>query len=220
MLAGVATGMGVGVAGCVGSSSQGETPVVDTTFECEINGEDGTPVGTLPQPSLGDREAPVTVDIFEDYDCHYCADFSLNTMPQLREKYLTGDMDGVARFRFFDFPIPTSEWSQPIANVGRSVQHNQGQMAYWEVNKALYKIQGEYSWERVGGVASSVSEIEPCTLLRDGYNETFSEVIKSNKSTGERRGIEGTPSVFVNQEPVAPEKSWFAAVDRNIQSQL
>lgn len=218
VIASVVTGIGVSVAGCINGGG-GDPSDARTSFECGDSRNDKEAVNDLPQPTLGSADATVTVDIFEDYSCPHCADFTQNTLPKLTENYLGEDTDTDVQFKYFDYPVPMSGWTRPIANAARAVQHEQGDEAFWEFNKAIYDSQGNYAWERVGETAETVG-VDPCIPIRDGYNKRFTPIIEANRKTGEERGIDGTPAIFVNQELVIPEESWFTAVDQKIESQM
>jgi len=49
---------------------------------------------------IGAEDAPITLVEFSDYQCPYCGQWGLGTLPALMEKY-----DGYVRFVYRDFPI-------------------------------------------------------------------------------------------------------------------
>jgi len=56
---------------------------------------------SLPNHVLGDPKAPITVQEFVSLTCPHCADYYLNVLPKLKEKYID---TGKVRFILRDFP--------------------------------------------------------------------------------------------------------------------
>ena len=54
---------------------------------------------------LGANEAPVKIKIFSSLTCPHCADFHLNVVPEIKEKYIDS---GKVQLIFIDFPLDQS----------------------------------------------------------------------------------------------------------------
>ncbi|ERH07912.1 MAG: hypothetical protein J07HN4v3_00276 [Halonotius sp. J07HN4] len=203
----------VGVAGCTGGSGDGPGA---TSHDCDIADRD--PVATLPQPVAGPSDAAVTVDVFEDFACPHCADFTTGGLSRLKDEYLDG---GNVRFRHFDLPIPVSEWSGRVANAARSVQDTQGDAAFFEFSLAAYENIDNYSWQLIGDLAADVGA-DPCRTLSDASSETYEPVLNDNRETGSSRGVESTPAIFVNDTLIEPPEAggWYDPVSSEIEATL
>lgn len=201
----------VGLAGCTGGSGPGAT-----SHNCALTERD--PVAELPQPTMGPSDATVSVDVFEDFACPHCADFTTGGLSKLKDDYLDGNE---VRIRHFDFPIPVSDWSGRVANAARSVQESQGDAAFFEFSLAAYKNQADYSWQVVGDIAEMVGA-DPCRVLSDATNATYEQVLTANRQTGIDRGTESTPSIFVNNTLIEPPESggWYEPVRSEIEANL
>lgn len=185
----VGTAATTGLTGCLGG---GES--IQTSYGCEITNRDGDT--TLPQPTLGPDYAPVTVEIFEDFACPHCAAFATEALPKLKDDYLADDS---VQFRHFDFPIPVDDqWSFAVANAARSVQEALDDEAFFEFSQAAYRNQGDYSWQTLGDIGDSVG-VDPCRVLSDASTDTYDRLLMANRSVGMRRGVSGTPAIFVNK---------------------
>lgn len=183
------------LAGCLGGGSG--TP--DTSYECELAA--GDEVSELPQPTLGPSDATVTVDVFEDFACPHCADFSLNILSDVRANYIDDGED--VRIRHFDYPVPVNEWSRPVANAARYVQDQHGDAAFYAFSTLAYENQADYSWQVVGDLTTDLeADTDPCGVLSAASAGTYSKVIDDDRFTGDDRGVAGTPTVFVNGELV------------------
>jgi len=62
------------------------------------------------EPVLGDQNAPVTMVIYEDFQCPFCQRFEQNTMPQIKSNYVD---TGKVKVVWKDMPIPQigHEWA-------------------------------------------------------------------------------------------------------------
>src|SRR5262245_13469879 len=58
--------------------------------------------GPLPEMSLGDAKAPVTMIEYASMTCPHCAAFHERTYPELKKKYID---TGKVRFIFREFPL-------------------------------------------------------------------------------------------------------------------
>ena len=185
-----ALAVGTALAGCLG----GGTPDVETSYECELTERDA--VSELAQPRLGPDDAETTVTVFEDFGCPACRDFALGDLANLK-----ADFGDEVEFEHYDFPLPASDWSEPVANAARSIQDEHGDETFFEFSREAYENQDNHSWQVIGDIAEAVGA-DPCRVLSDAANETYSAVLESNFSEGEQREVPGTPTVFVDGEMV------------------
>lgn len=157
----------------------------------------------LPNPNgrqLGDPNAPVVLEVFEDFQCPACLEFTENIEPALLTNYVeTGKVLFIFRFNpFIDDRSSTNE-SDQAANASLCA-NEQGK--FWEYHDMLFANQkgeniGAYSNRRLQAFAETLS------LDMDAFNSCF----KDNKYQDEifqdlalvrERFVTGTPTVFVN----------------------
>ncbi len=139
-------------------------------------------------PSLGAREALVTIVEFSDFQCPSCARF-VPIIKQLIAQY--GDK---VRIIFRDFPL-TIHKDAPKAAEAASCANEQGK--FWEMHDKLFSNQNNL---RVNDLKRYAAEI--------GLDITnFSQCLDSGKyskewqedmADGSRYGISGTPTFFIN----------------------
>jgi len=185
-----ALAVGTALAGCLGDESSD----IETSYECELTEHD--PVSDLSRPRLGPEDAESTVTVFEDFGCPGCRDFAVGGLAELK-----ADFSDEVAFEHYDFPIPASDWSEPIANAARSVQDEHGTEAFFEFNIATYENFDDHSWQLIGDLADELGA-DPCRVLSDANYETYNSVIESDFEEGQARDIPGTPTVFVDGEMV------------------
>lgn len=58
----------------------------------------------LPEMSMGDAKAPVTIVEYASMTCSHCASFHENTFPEIKKRYID---TGKVRFIFREFPLDT-----------------------------------------------------------------------------------------------------------------
>lgn len=83
--------------------------------------------------ALGDPDAPVTMLVYSDFSCPFCARFSLETLPEL-EKYVDA---GHLRVEWRDFAVLGQE-SVDMAVAGQAAAR---QGKFWEYHDWLYENQ-------------------------------------------------------------------------------
>ena len=81
--------------------------------------------------ALGAIDAPVVMVAFSDFRCPFCAQFSLETEPQLVDRYVE---DGTLRIEWRDLPI-FGKQSFDAARAGRAAA---AQEKFWEFTHAVY----------------------------------------------------------------------------------
>jgi protein-disulfide isomerase len=190
-LGAAAVGLGA-TAGCLGGGSSGANG-------CTI--EDEPTVAELPSPTLGPDDADVTVMAFEDFACPHCATYSLEVSPRIRSEYVES---GVVRYEFHDFPIPVDEqWSWQAASAARGVQDGMDDATFFEYAHALFENQSSLSAELVTDLANDVGA-PGCEIQADAVNETYRQVVETDRQRAVDLGAEGTPAIYVDGQPVSP----------------
>lgn len=188
------TAAGFGLAGCLGGSGS-EVP----EYDCDPDSP-GESVSELPRPTIGDPDAGIVVASFEDFACPHCARWKTEEFPTIKADYVD---EGIVRYEHWDLPIPVDEtWSDGVANAARGVQDRQGSEAFFEFSRVAFEHHEEYSWDVVGYAADEAGA-GPCAAIADGEYGTYDAVLQSDVEAGVERGVEATPTVFVDGEAVS-----------------
>ena len=214
LAAGATVGV-VGAAGCLGGGSGGGESAIDTGgYDCSLS--EPTDPNLDYRPTLGNPDADVTVQAFEDFTCGHCATYKLDHFPTIREEYID---PGDVHYQHWDFPLPVNEtWAVPVASAARGVGARNGDEAFFEFASAAYASQGDYSGETLGAAAEAAGA-DPCAVLSDAEFTAYEEAAQSDKSEGESMGVSGTPTIFVNGSPVEEgyaAESIAAAIDAEL----
>ncbi|WCL50295.1 DsbA family protein [Leptospira sp. GIMC2001] len=140
-------------------------------------------------PSIGSKNAKVTIIEFSDFECPFCKR-SQDVNKRLREKY----KDKI-RWVFRDFPLDFHEnamYAHAAANCAIP------QDKYWEFFDILFENSGNLGKGNVDYLATKAG------LDKGKYQECMSKEeslvaeIRSDMSEGQKFGVTGTPAFFIN----------------------
>lgn len=155
---------------------------------------------------LGDPDAPVLVEVWEDFQCPSCKIYSTDIEPLVVENYVVpGKIRYVFRhYPFLDDRAPGNE-SDQSANASMCAAE---QGKFWEYHDYLF---ANWKNENAGSFSDKrlVAFAEALGLDMQAFNQCFQEnrykdVIDEDLAAGTRVGVTGTPSVFVNGQIVKP----------------
>ena len=156
--------------------------------------------------AMGDPNAPVRIDVFEDFQCPACQLYSENIEPLIMENLVkTGQVYYVFRhYPFLDDRSATKE-SDQSANASMCAA-DQGR--FWDYHDILFA-----NWDGENGGSFSdrrlIAFAESIGLNTDDFNTCFKDnefksQIDQDLRDGVQLGVTGTPSVFVNSVAVTP----------------
>jgi protein-disulfide isomerase len=148
-------------------------------------------LNTIGAPDLGDRDAPVTLIEFTDYQCPYCRRHFQNTMPLLIKNYVD---TGKLRYVIREVPV---ESSHPLASKAAQAALCAGdQSRYWEMHDKLFGHQGPLRPEDLKSHAQALglnaAQFDQC--LESGEKR---ERVQEDVKAGMQAGMRGTPTFFL-----------------------
>ena len=156
--------------------------------------------------SLGDPNAPATIDVFEDFQCPACQRFTQNTEPLIIQNLVA---TGRARYVFHNYPFlddgSVNKESDQAANAAMCANE---QEKFWEMHSILYANMGA---ENMGGFSNRRLQAmgESLGLDMDAFNSCldankYEAELQSDIDLAQQWGVSGTPTVFVNGQRVGP----------------
>jgi protein-disulfide isomerase len=158
-----------------------------------------TPTALAEGHALGSADAPVTVEVWADYQCPYCARFSAQIEPQIISTYVT---TGKVRFVFRDLAFlgDESRWAAVAARLAEQ------QGMFWPYHDYLFANQlgenvGSFDVARLEEIASKVGldrSAFDAGLQLDAARTLFSEIQDDSQTDATRLGISATPTVVVD----------------------
>ncbi len=159
-------------------------------------------------PILGDKNAPVTIIEFSDYQCPFCRKFWQETLPSIEKDYIT---DGKVKLVYRDFPLGFHEGAIPYAEAANCARDEGGDEAYFKMHDKIFEEQNVLDG---GSVSSTVSYVGVDALKKwakdIGYNidscldsGKHASEIQKDLSDGSASGVQGTPGFFINGKPLS-----------------
>lgn len=147
-----------------------------------------------PTKAFGSKNAPVTMEIFSDFQCPACKQLFTTTNQRVMENYVdTGKIYLVHR----DFPLPMHAYSRVAASYSRAACHI-GKCE--QVEQALF--QNQEQWEANGDVKGTVAsvlspaEMKKVQALVDG--KTLEPLIDRDKQLGQGYVVNQTPTSILH----------------------
>jgi protein-disulfide isomerase len=153
---------------------------------------DRVPVPSADAPSRGPADAPVTIQIFSDFECPYCA----LAAPVVRE--LEGEFGGRIRIVWRNLPLAMHPHAALAAVTALEVYSERGGAAFWRFHDAVFAAQRSGLSEQV---LEHLAQAEGVDLTR--YHAAIASHlhdarIRADLEAGDAAGVNGTPAFFVN----------------------
>lgn len=179
------------------SEISNKQPSNEDNNKVKRNKEDVNIAGEGDDPMLGNPEAPITMTVFGDFQCHFCRNFELQIKPQIIEKYVkSGKVKIIAR----DFPFLDDNSTLAAEAADCALEQNK----YWEFSDALHS--GQETREILSITPAVLKEIAEKLKIETSKfdkcldsNQYFDEINKDFED-GKILGITGTPTIFINKE--------------------
>ena len=157
--------------------------------------------------SMGDPNAPVKMDVWEDFQCSGCMYYSINIEPAIIQNYIaTGKVFYTYHFYTIIDGGNTSGESHQAANAAMCALE---QDSFWDYHDELYanwlgENVGSYTDKRLTAMAEDLGldmgDFEKCFEAN-----TYADVINQDFVDGQALDISSTPSIFING--LKPESS-------------
>ncbi len=151
-------------------------------------------------PTIGDKNAPVTIVEFSDYECPFCQRHFQQTWPSLKKDYIdTGKVKLVYRDYPLSFHAPMAVTNAIAADCARE---QGGDSAYFKYHDELF------TRTKTGG--SGLTKDDLTKIATDlGMNannlkscvdsEKYKDEVDKDAAYGNTVGVSGTPSFFVGK---------------------
>lgn len=163
--------------------------------------------------AAGPVDAPVTLIVFSDYQCPFCAQWSHETLPLMMEHVESGDL----RIEWRDVNVfgPASE------RAARASYAAALQGAFWEYHDALFaegekRSEADLSDDALIALAGDLG-LDPERFATDMDSSTTVDEIAANAQLGMDLGAHSTPVFLMGGEPLAgaqPSQVFLDAFDQ------
>ncbi len=189
-------------------------------------GQNGTPpaadikdIKTDGDPYLGKADAPITIAFWSDFQCPFCKQFELNTLPQIIKDYVD---TGKAKVVFMDFVFLGND-SIAGGLYSRSVWKLYPEQ-YFVWRTAMYEAQDEEGDKGFGNAASidklnaTIPGLDAAKIAADvkANASTYQAALDADRAEAQKVGVNATPSLVVGTKLIQgayPYPTFQAAIE-------
>ena len=136
----------------------------------------------------GPADAKVTLVVFDDYQCPYCARLE-RFIEQVLEQFPTE-----VKYVIKHFPLP----SHPFAQQGAMAALAAGKQGkFWEFHSRLLANHDQVSEQKILDIAGELG-LDMDQFTKDRELASSRQLIQEDIENGKQIGVTGTPSAFIN----------------------
>ncbi len=150
--------------------------------------EDAVNIPVSGAPWIGPQHAPITIVEFSDFQCPYCV-ASFPEIKAVLKAYPTQ-----VRLIFKQFPLEIHSQAD-LAAAAAVAAHKQGK--FWEMHDAMFSHHDDLSRKAILALAKE-SGLNMERFETDIDSTEVRETVVRDVQDGNRAGVEGTPTLFVN----------------------
>jgi protein-disulfide isomerase len=145
--------------------------------------------------SLGSKSAPITIEVFEDFQCPACRNFFETTLKQLIDDYV---IPGKVYLIHRDFPLDMHPYSHQAARLANAAAEL-GQ--FGPVERALFDTQDQ--WTANGKIEEAIASSVPAAQMKKirdyeaAHMNDINAAIEHDRMMGVQKNVSQTPSIYV-----------------------
>lgn len=147
------------------------------------------PVGT--SPTLGPKDALVTIVVFSDFECPFCKRVE-STLEQVRREYPND-----VRLVFKHNPLPFHSRAEPAANLAIEAYKQKGDKGFWQVHDLLFESQPQLDDAALLEVAKQAG-LNPIRAKLAVTKSPHKKAIEEDLDLADAVKARGTPHFFIN----------------------
>jgi len=136
----------------------------------------------------GAKNAPVTITLFDDFQCPYCARL-VPTLDQILAAYPTQ-----VRVVYKHFPLSMHTFARPAA-IASIAARNQGK--FWPLHDQLFANYNKLDDAKIRELAESVG-LDMARFDQDIVNPALQQEVDADLQLGAKAGVRGTPAAYIN----------------------
>lgn len=170
--------------------------------------------------SKGRPDAPVTMYVMSDFQCPFCRDFALSTMPALEREYIK---TGKVRFTFVNLPLTSIHANAVAAAEVAMCAAQQGK--FWPVHDRLFQRQAQWADQPSPGRfllaladSAGVNHALIASCVTSGVTRP---AIEADAAASRKAGARSTPTFYIEGgliDGAAPLEAFREILDSVYQS--
>jgi protein-disulfide isomerase len=139
-------------------------------------------------PTKGPENAPVTIAVFSDFECAYCA-----RLPKILDQ-VAAEYPAEVKIAFKHYPLRSHDFAIPAAQAAVAAQQ---QGKFWEFHDRLFEHFNELDEERIQKAVKELG-LDGARFEKDRKAERTQRIIEADRREGYQAGVSGTPAMFIN----------------------
>lgn len=136
----------------------------------------------------GAENAPVTITVFDDFQCPYCA----RLVPTLNQ--VIADYPEQVRLVFKNFPLGMHKYAKQAAIAGIAARN---QDKFWPLHDQLFANYNKLDDAKIRELAESVG-LDMVLFDKDMANPFLQQEVAADLALGTQAGVRGTPALYIN----------------------
>jgi protein-disulfide isomerase len=179
------------------------------------------PIGTIqiPDPitrpivnglTMGDPNAPILVEVYSDFQCPYCKKFAAEVEPGIIKDFIA---TGKVYYKYIPYKV-----IGPESDAAASAAYCAGdQNKFWEYHDILFANQtgeevGDFTDKRLLAFAEKIS-LDTASFKTCYTSNKYINQLQLDMNAGIKVKVDGTPSIYVNNVKVTPDKVYSAIAE-------
>jgi len=162
--------------------------------------DDPVPIPTLGSPAMGPADARITMVEFSDFQCPYCSRATAQINATL--KAYPNDV----RLIFKQYPLAELHPAAALSAAAALAAHAQGK--FWPMHDVMFANRSRLSRPSILAWAKEIG-LDMQRFTADLDSEAIRKAVVRDVADGDKAGVEGTPTVFLNGQryngDLAPE---------------
>jgi len=159
-------------------------------------------------PTLGPVNAPVSIVVFDDFECPYCA----RAVPLLKDAQQAYEKQ--ANLVFKNFPLSMHRNAEAAAIAGLAAER---QGKFWPLHDLLFENYNRLNPQKITELAEQAG-LDMAQFEKDRNDPKLKQQVQDDIRLGREVGVRGTPTIFINGRLVK-ERS-LQAMTRMIDEEL
>lgn len=146
--------------------------------------------------SVGRADAPISIELWSDFQCPVCEEFAATIEPGLRSTYLA---DGRVRMTYHDLAFISKESIDAAAAARIADEMGAG---FWAFHDLLYANQGAeksgaFSRDRLADIAVAAG-LDRAAFMAKLADPAYTAAVTAETSQGSAAGVISTPTLIIN----------------------
>lgn len=147
-------------------------------------------------PSMGPEDAPVTIVIFDDFECPYCA----KAEPLIKSVVNSYKNQVKLVFKHFPLRMHKNATSAAIASIAADKQGK-----FWPFHDLLFANYNKLSDKKITKLAEQAG-LDMVRFSTDRADPRLQQQLAADQQEGRKAGVRGTPTIFINGR-LLPQRS-------------